>query len=375
MNPQKTFGRREFLLAGLAAPAVPLVSSVRSFEKPAVSRLGIPGPYRGRVVEVRHRGSVVSGVYQAGPIRAMMRRGMTALTGAEDWAEAWRVFFEPGDVVGIKVNPVGAPHVISSAEVIYEIVDGLKSAGVKVRDVIVYDRYRKDFLAAGFDKLLPEGVRQSSGSDHYDLVQLDINGYDPEHYLEMALVTPGQDPANPEARRSYVARFLTRDVNKLVNLAVLKDHQSAGVTLALKNLSHGLVNNVYRSHSTPTLNACGTFIPAVVNLPVIRQKTVLNILDGIKALYHGGPGSDARFVWEHKTLYFATDPVALDRTGWKAIDEKRLQAGMSVVAEAVPDPPLSNFLRRQPEHIEIAGALGLGEWDESRIDLKRLDLP
>jgi len=375
MNPQKTFGRREFLLAGLAAPAVPLVSSARSFEKPAVSRLGIPGPYRGRVVEVRHRGSVVSGVYQAGPIRAMMRRGMTALTGAEDWAEAWRVFFEPGDVVGIKVNPVGAPHVISSAEVIYEIVDGLKSAGVKVRDVIVYDRYRKDFLAAGFDKLLPEGVRQSSGSDHYDLVQLDINGYDPEHYLEMALVTPGQDPANPEARRSYVAKFLTRDVNKLVNLAVLKDHQSAGVTLALKNLSHGLVNNVYRSHSTPTLNACGTFIPAVVNLPVIRQKTVLNILDGIKALYHGGPGSDARFVWEHKTLYFATDPVALDRTGWKAIDEKRLQSGMSVVAEAVPDPPLSNFLRRQPEHIEIAGALGLGEWDESRIDLKRLDLP
>lgn len=375
MNPQKTLGRREFLLAGLAAPAVPLVSSARSFEKPAVSRLGIPGPYRGRVVEVRHRGSVVSGVYQAGPIRAMMRRGMTALTGAEDWAEAWRVFFEPGDVVGIKVNPVGAPHVISSAEVIYEIVDGLKSAGVKVRDVIVYDRYRKDFLAAGFDKLLPEGVRQSSGSDHYDLVQLDINGYDPEHYLDMALVTPGQDPANPEARRSYVARFLTRDVNKLVNLAVLKDHQSAGVTLALKNLSHGLVNNVYRSHSTPTLNACGTFIPAVVNLPVIRQKTVLNILDGIKALYHGGPGSDARFVWEHKTLYFATDPVALDRTGWKAIDEKRLQSGMSVVAEAVPDPPLSNFLRRQPEHIEIAGALGLGEWDESRIDLKRLDLP
>jgi uncharacterized protein (DUF362 family) len=374
MNSQKTFGRREFLLAGLAAPAVPLVSSARIFEKPAVFRLGIPGPYRGRVVEVRHRGSVVSGVYQAEPIRAMMRRGMTALTGAKDWAEAWRVFFEPGDVVGIKVNPVGAPHVISSAEVIYEIVDGLKSAGVKVKDIFVYDRYRKDFLAAGFGKMLPEGVRQASASDHYDLVQLDINGYDPEHYLEMALVTPGQDPANPEARRSYVAKFLTRDVNKLVNLAVLKDHQSAGVTLALKNLSHGLVNNVYRSHSTPTLNACGTFIPAVVSLPVIRQKTVLNILDGIKGLYNGGPGSgDARFVWEHKILYFATDPVALDRIGWNAIEEKRRQVGMSPIAEARADK-FSTFVRRQPEHIEIAGALGLGEWDGSRIDLKRFSI-
>jgi len=80
------------------------------------------------------------------------------------------------------------------------------------------------------------------------------------------------------------------------------------VTLALKNLSHGLVNNVWRSHATSTLNACGSFIPAVVNLPVIREKTVLNILDGIKGLYHGGPGANPKFVWEHKTLYFATDP-------------------------------------------------------------------
>jgi uncharacterized protein (DUF362 family) len=171
-----------------------------------------------------------------------------------------------------------------------------------------------------------------------------------------------------------VARFLTRDVNKLINLPVLKDHQSAGVTLALKNLSHGFVNNCWRSHSTPTLNACGAFIPAVVNLPVIRQKTVLHILDGIKGLYHGGPGADPRFVWEHKTLYFATDPVALDRIGWQAIDGKRRQAGMSAVAEAAPDPPRSNFVRRQPEHVEIAGALGLGEWDDKKIDLQRFEL-
>jgi len=111
-----------------------------------------------------------------------------------------------------------------------------------------------------------------------------------------------------------VARFLSKEVNKLINLPVLKDHQSAGVTLALKNLSHGLVNNVARSHSSSTLNACGAFIPAVVSLPMIREKAVLHILDGIKALYHGGPGiPNPKFVWEHKTMYFATDPVALDR--------------------------------------------------------------
>jgi uncharacterized protein (DUF362 family) len=374
MNSQREISRRMLLLAGLAGSAAPLLSTMRSLSKTPSSKLGIPGPFPGRVIAVRHPGSIVSGAFQAEPIRAMMHRGMAGLTGTNDWAESWQLFFEPGDVVGIKVNPVGAPHVISCAEVIHQIVDGLKAAGVKPRDIVVYDRYRKQFLDAGFDKMLPDGVRQSAAVEDFDRVQLDINGYDPDHYLEMALVTPGQDPGSLQARRSHVAKFLTREVNKLINLPVVKDHQSAGVTLALKNLSHGLVNNVYRSHSTNTLNACGAFIPAVVNLPVIRQKTVLHIMDGIKALYHGGPGTDSgRFVWEHKTLYFATDPVALDRIGWKVIDERRLLAGMNVVAESKPDQ-YSTFLRRQPEHIEIAGALGLGECDEKRIELKRLEL-
>ena len=85
-----------------------------------------------------------------------------------------------------------------------------------------------------------------------------------------------------------MAKFLTREINKLVNVCVLKHHQAAGVSLALKNLSHGLVNNVNRSHVSNAANATGSFIPAVVDTPVIRQKVVL--LDGIKAAYHGGPG-------------------------------------------------------------------------------------
>jgi uncharacterized protein (DUF362 family) len=70
----------------------------------------------------------------------------------------------------------------------------------------------------------------------------------------------------------------------------VKPHQSAGVTVALKNMSHGMVNNVNRSHLTPTLNACGIFIPSVVALPVIREKAVLHICDAVKASHHGGPG-------------------------------------------------------------------------------------
>src|SRR5438046_8552940 len=96
-------------------------------------------------------------------------------------------------------------------------------------------------------------------------------GYDPNVYMEMALVKPGDNPNDLHARRSYVAERITKQVNKVINLPVVKSHQSAGVTLCLKNLSHGLVNNVYRSHINPELKDCNLFITASVDLCVIRQ--------------------------------------------------------------------------------------------------------
>ena len=68
---------------------------------------------------------------------------MKDLTGADDAVEAWRTFFEPGDVVGIKMNPVGNPLANSSTELMLEVIEGLKSAGVKTKDMIVFERYKR----------------------------------------------------------------------------------------------------------------------------------------------------------------------------------------------------------------------------------------
>jgi hypothetical protein len=124
------------------------------------------------------------------------------------------------------------------------------------------------------------------------------------------------------------------------------------------------------------LNACGAFIPTAVSVPVIRDKTVLHVCDAVQGLYHGGPvmrKEAAKFVWEHKRMYFATDPVALDKIGWEELDRKRVSAGMKPLAEAQMDD-FSRFVRMQPEHVDIAGALGLGVADRSKIDLREIQL-
>ena len=376
------FDRGEFLAASLAAATAACGKTIEQRQagasSPGALPSGIPGPYPGRVVAVHHPGSILSGAYQPEPVQQMIERGLTELTHAGSLAESLGQFFEPGDVVGIKVNGVGRPHVISDASVLNTLIGGLNQAGIPNRDVVVYERTKASFMGAGFEKWLPAGVRFMNATEKYHAIQLDMDGYDRDVYMEMPLVHPDYKSEysldDPHIRRSYVAKWLTREVNKVINICVLKHHQSAGVTLALKNMSHGFVNNVNRSHASTTANACGIFIPAVVDLPIIREKVVLHLLDGVKAAYHGGPGGKVgKYTWEHKTMYFATDPVALDKTGWRVIDAKRAEVGVPSIALLKPDED-SNWLNCQVEHIELAGNMGLGVYDDEKIRLKRINL-
>lgn len=433
----------------------------RSVENPGATN-GMPGRYPGRVIEVRHA-SVVDDQHRINrtAVRNMVERGMVELTGAEHPTEAWRVLFETDDVVGIKVNPVGrkplarendrvkgAVAAISNPEVILEVVKGLTSAGVKPRNIILFERYADQFVDAGYDKLLTErgmeGVRWLAAAAQYHDQQVDIGGfdrprdafspelcqhvvgYDPDCFVHMGYAATQHDPKDDRRFRSHASVVVSRLVNKVINLPVLKDHRSAGVTLALKNMSHGMNNNVARSHlsgeglmglqringtrSGP--NQCNTFIPTAVSQLPFKQNMTLHILDGLIGVYEGGPGNwnQSWGTWPHQGLFFATDPVALDHVGWDIIDAKRAEMGWRPVAQmglqfqSIPEqvaPALAAlaaqgevevavlsrlreqieagrateiFDRRQPEHIILAGTMGLGVFDARRIEHRRIEV-
>src|SRR5262249_21173826 len=109
------------------------------------------------------------------------------------------------------------------------------------------------------------------------------------------------------------------------------------------NLSHGLNNNVARSHiravtrldekvSDP--NQCNTFIPTAAGHTLIREKATLHIMDGLIGVYEGGPGcwNPTWATWPYRSLFFATDPVAMDHVGWDILDAKRAQEGWQPVS-------------------------------------------
>ncbi|MCI0460727.1 MAG: DUF362 domain-containing protein [Gemmataceae bacterium] len=430
----------------LAARNTPPPSSSVPQAAAARSRFAMPGLFPGRVVEVRHPDSVNdANEVNPGVVRSMMARGLCELTGAprNASADAWRTFFERDDIVGIKVNPVGKRQAgqgrevvpcISSPAVLLEIVAGLRSAGVPARNILVFERYANEFRAAGYERVMGEraldGVRWFASSSGYDNTQLELTGqtrhrdrdphvvgYDRDVFVSMGFCAREHDDPRDDRRfRSHLSVIITRMVNKVITIPCLKDHRSAGVTLALKNLSHGLNNNVARSHISGVYtpagarsgpNQCNTFIPTAVAQRPLIEKATLHIMDGLIGVYEGGPGPWNRSwgTWRHKGLFFATDPVALDMVGWRILDARRLVEGWQPVAQMgllnrAPQAlsPLAlntasalrsavehlraregraseNYDRRQPEHVLLAGFLGLGEWRPEHIEHRLVEMP
>jgi uncharacterized protein (DUF362 family) len=374
--------RRDFL----GAAALPLlVNSVVSAQKPngkaqavpGVPTLGIPGPYPGRVIEVQNPGLAKNGRRDRAAVRATLNRGLVALTGADHAVEAWRTFVQPGEAVGIKVVPNGHPGAPTSPELILEVIAGLQTAGIKLKDMVVFDRYGLEFMEAGYHKILPDGVSWGGLTPvAWDPGQLQIKfdgnnpiaGYDPDEYVQLTLVGLGQDPKDDRCFRSHIGGIVTRRLDKIICLPCIKDHHAAGVTGALKNMSHGLVNNVYRSHSNPQGIAMVAFIPAVVSHPIIRKKCVLHLMDGTRGVWEGGPyGKDPEWLWDYNALLFATDPVAMDHIEWDIIDAKRRQMKVppvGAVGRLGSDPfKHEGYDIRQPQYIALAGQAGLGYFD------------
>ncbi len=356
------------LPAGWAAPpdATTLKIDVHAPDAPP-SPLGMPGLYPARVVEVSHSQSIVKQRISQAAVRAMVDAGMRSLTGDSIVKEAWAKFVAPSDVVALKVNPSGVPGTTTSIALVREVVRALNEVGVPNRHIIVYDRNSEQLEVNGYHALVPPGVR---------VVGLDRQGgYDRTVFCEM-------DCFGERETRSYLAALVCNEVDKIINLPCLKEHNASGVTGCLKNLSYGSFNNVARTHAN-TKTWTDPAIAVMCTAAPLRSKSVLHIMDGIRAVYHGGPFAwNPDFVWEARTLLFGTDPVAVDRVELEIVEQKRKERGVPSLWDRSPDhignndemqrTALKNPFYREPGHIKTAAGLGLGQWELDRIDHRRV---
>jgi uncharacterized protein (DUF362 family) len=311
--------------------------------------------------------------YETNPeiVRRMVDQLVLAVTGQPNVASAWASLVKPTDVVGIKVCASGAPLFSTHPAVVDAIEAGLTDAGVRPQNIVVWDREEKLLKLAGF-RARSDGYRLMWSEKNYDLkvfVTSPVSGR--LIYGDMLFVSKAPDvlkqeqptPDKDKKRRfvadnlsdqSHVSNVLTHVVTKVINVPALSDHFFCGLSGALFNMTIQNLDNWRRLVQAP-INGDPS-IPEAYADPRIGEKVVLNIMDGLIALYAGAPIGDANYAIHYGTLYASKDPVALDAVALKRLDQWRIEAQMEPASKTA-------------KYLKTAVDYGLGNADLSKIEV------
>lgn len=411
MITRRQFVRNSAVLAGGAA----------LFGGSAACRGGAKAARKSRVVSVAAEDMLVDLDYSAGAVHRAFEAGLKELTGERTLESAWSSFVSPDDVVGIKINCIGAPRISSSLASINETIAGLKSAGVQENNIVIWDRMDRDFRRTGLAiNRGPTGVRVMGCSTEWEGVVPWVPGYDRGVYVSFedgtlkkfrelvgrgftkegshreifnsvswlwTLIQQGNEKAkryDKEIRRlymdyedregikriaeevadefdgvaiedeekSYFADIVTKDITKLVNIAVLKHNEDSGVTWAAKNIALGVTTNKVRFH----IDFCEKAIPEILAKPCIKDKTFLHIGEAAKISTVSVAGAQ---IARDNRIFFSRDPVAMDRIGLDILEDKRATQGLPSI-------------RAIATHVAACARKGLGTDDLAKIDLREV---
>ncbi|MEA1885713.1 MAG: DUF362 domain-containing protein [Bacteroidota bacterium] len=376
----KVLGTGSLVVAGAPVAAAPANILGQQQEKPETNiadaakvprnENSLPGKYPGKVSRVNHPGAIVDNEIVEDQAYIMLEKAMLQLTGEKKLNKAWKQFVSPGETIGLKVNPVAGKTLTTSHAVTRSIIRQLEDSGIDRSNIIIWDRRLMQLHETGYTEENYPGIKVMGteqqdeagsyyGSDGklYGEKMIDRDWYywadvegEYDEYTIPFMVNGG--------KYSYFTKIVTQELDKIINVPILKN-AGATVTNAMKNLAFGSVTNTGRLHAQLWHETCAhvcTFAP-------IRDKVVLNIVDGLKGCFNGGPGANPQFFCNYNTMLVGTDPVAIDRIAHEIVVAKRIDEGI----QKADNPRAAAFL-------DIAESLELGISRREMINLSEIDL-
>ena len=289
-------------------------------------------------------------------VRAMVDRGVLAVTGKAKIADAWLSLISTNDTVGIKVFSEPGPNSGTRPAVVAAVIEELRAAGLPAGHIIIWDKHQTDLRLAGyFDLAKRLGVRVAGSAE---------SGYDEKVFYDTPLLGnlvwgDFQFGKTGEGigRKSFVSKLVTTQMTKIVNITPLMNNNEAGVFGNLFSLATGSVDNIARFESDH--DRLATAIPEIYALPALSDHVVLNITDALICQYLGEERSLLHYSAILNELRFSKDPVALDVL---SLQELASQRKLAEVQEVKASPDLFNN----------AALLELGVSDLKNIDVTKI---
>ena len=324
--------RREFLRGATAAGAALALS--RWLPRAATVRRSAPASpavAAHRVVHAHNDGATSWGyatgwygdyVSQA-VVDEMTDQGVTALTDTSTRADAWRALipaYTPGQIVAIKINLVNAScadedqHIDALPQPINSVIRGLKETGVSEPDIWVYDMTDANIQSQMPARLVNKVIALYPDVQFHSCLCSTTLGFSATQKIHFNV--PSGKPAITDRPicNALVNAFY------LINMPIMKKHDSPGVTLGFKN-HFGSFEHCYDVHWTviipgPDYTSAYSGLVDVYNNTHFKTKTVLTVGDGLYgARFHY---NDVPSPWPSfgdkspNSLFFSIDPVAMD---------------------------------------------------------------
>jgi len=231
----------------------------------------------------------------------LFEKSLIALTRKQTSSEAWGSILMPNDVIGLKFNQSGQAVISTTPTLVDVLIASLVQAGFNAEQIVCIEA--------------PEGTSKKHGTS------LPNRGYS----------TAVTDFSSGEDQFASVLDQVTA----LISVPFLKVHNIAGLTGALKNLSHGLIKHPGRFHA----NGCSPYIADIVSAPPIRSKLRLCIVDALRVAYVGSPEPTASTLHDSGSLLMSFDPVAADTTGLAILNDIRHAHKIEPIAKFAAEIP------------------------------------
>ncbi|MDE0299287.1 MAG: DUF362 domain-containing protein [Candidatus Poribacteria bacterium] len=352
-EPIESITRRRFLKgaigAGVAASAWASVSRESSAQLDTLPADGESLEPLVPVVEVTSDKAWKDDVLDEQIVSEMMDRAVMKLAGRDSAKQAWKDFVLPDDIVGIKVNPLAGKQFSTRRVIVDKIIEGLYGAGVLKNQIVIWDRFEAHLIDAGYE------INQTDRGVRVYATDSPGVGYDDTIFYETekdSVIRRENDGI-----KSRYSKIVTRDLDVIINVPVMKHHAMTGVSGCLKNLAFGSVDNTRRFHPSPL--HCDPAVAEVFDHEILRGKVVLNIVDGLLASFDGGPMYSSKGEWKYGGILMSRDPVALDQIVLRSVGDKREEQGLPSITR------LSN-------HIRSAWRADIGTNDLDEMDIQQI---
>ena len=277
------------------------------------------GQARSSVFEVYGEYTVRGAKIHIPSVRKILNTGIKQVACMDNSADAWKSYLHEEDIIAIKFCEVGGRQLATNKEFCSVLLQILYGIGFKP----------KQFMIIGLEDLPDE----ATGTIPW------------EYGWQEESVNFGSDSDN-------LASWLEK-VTAIIHVPSAMDDNITGIRGALADMAWSVVKHpgkYYQSNGDP-------FIAEIYNLPQVRGKIRLTIVNNLRSLFYGGPNVKQIFVSENGSMLFSNDPVALDRIIMELLAKQRQENEL---------PSGTEYFLSAP-HLLTAESIGIGYQDLNMI--------